>query len=95
MLSRLHGRDDHCRVECRRRADVDDVDASVGEKRTPIALGHRDPMAFGEALDRIAPRGDGDLHGEPVDALIGLHMKLGGETAADQPDPHQSPSPAL
>ena len=54
VLARAHARDDHFGVQRGRRADVDDVDAPVGQKFAIVAkcLGNAEPL--GEVQDVVA-----------------------------------------
>ncbi len=89
MLSRLRGRDDHRRVQHRRRADVDDVDLPVGQQIAEIATGFWDLMLPGEIDHMVAARRNG-RHGrvDPVHALVGIHVQLGDEAASDKANSH-------
>jgi hypothetical protein len=51
-----HAGNDHLRVGCGRRADIDDVDGVVGQQSAIVALGLRDAEAPGEIDDVIAAR---------------------------------------
>jgi len=88
MLAGLHGADDHLGMQGRWRADIDDVDGTIGEQLPIIAIGLRDAVLYGERRDVIAARDRrGDLGVDAVDALVGIHMQLGDEAAADEADP--------
>jgi hypothetical protein len=85
VLSGLHRRDDHFGVEGGRSANIDDVDLRIGKEQPVVAMGLRDAMFPGELLDMIAARHNGrDLDIDPIDPLVGIHVQLGEEAAADQ-----------
>jgi hypothetical protein len=89
VLASLHAGDDHLGVEGWRRADVDDVDLRVTEKRAPIAVSVRDAEPACEVEHVVAARDDGtNLRVDPENASIGMHMQLRDEAAADHADPN-------
>ncbi len=74
-------------MQSRRRADIDDIDGRIGEQDAIVAMRRADAMLLRERLNVVAARHDGrDLGVDAIDALIGVHMQLGDEAAADQAD---------
>src|SRR5438093_6596617 len=88
VLAGLHRVDNHRRVQIGRRADVDDIDISVGDQVAKAAIRRRDLVATGKRDDMIASGRNGpdfDIHA--VDTPVGMHVQLGYEAAAGQTDP--------
>ena len=88
MLAGLHRLDDHRGVQIGRRADVDDIDLSVGDQVAEAAIRGRDLVPAGKIDDVVAPRRhspDFDIHA--VDAPVSIHVQLRNEAAAGQADP--------
>jgi hypothetical protein len=59
MFASLNGIDDHRRMQCRRRADIDDINLAIVEKVSEISIRFADIMLLGEVEDMIAARGHG------------------------------------
>ena len=88
MLAGTHRRHDHRCVQVRRRADVDDVDAAIGDQLVEAAMARWNPVLARKLHDMIAARRHRrHLDIDAVDAPIGIHVQLGNEAAADQTDP--------
>jgi len=85
VFSRLHGLDDHRRMQRGWRADIDDVDLLVGQQTLEIAMRSADPMLLGKIEHMVAARGNRrHLRVEPIDPLIGVHVQLGNKPASDK-----------
>src|SRR3984885_2287984 len=85
MFAGADGGHDHLRVQRGRGADIDNVDSWIGKQLAIIAIGLRDPMFLCECVDMVAARHHSrDLGIDAVSALVGVHVKLGDEAAADE-----------
>src|SRR5262249_55833290 len=85
VLSRLHGLEDHRRMQRGGRADIDDVDLLVGQQTLEIAMRCADLMFLGKIEHMVAARGNRrHLRVEPIDPPISVHMQLGNKPASDK-----------
>jgi hypothetical protein len=76
-------------MQCRRCADIDDVDLGVTEQVGEIAICLSNSVLFGEVDDLIASRGNGNHLGiNSVDALVSVHMQFSNKAASDKTNRH-------
>src|SRR6516162_10520155 len=76
-------------MQCRRRADIDDVNLGVIEQVAVITICLANVVFLGEVKDMIAPRGNGcHLGVNAVDAIVSIHMQFSDKATSDKTDHH-------
>src|SRR5215469_11102603 len=86
---RPDGIHDHRCMQCRRRADIDDIDFAIVDQIAEIAISLSNFVLLGKIKDVIAACGNRNhLRINSVDALVSVHMQFGDEATSDKTDHH-------
>jgi hypothetical protein len=91
VLAGLGGGQDHGDVQVIRHAQVNRVNAGIGQQRPPVAFHARNAELLGERAQaiRVAAANGGYLELLAIDLAVGCQMEMCGEAAADDGDPHR------
>ena len=87
VFARPDGIHDHRCMQCRWRADIDDIDFAIVDQIAEIAISFSNFVLLGKINDVIAACGNcNHLRINSVDALVSVHMQFSDKATSDKTD---------